>query len=306
MSALQIISASGCILGLGLALLLVPLLPAQPHLVTVLDRLNPDRRTTTTPLGTTTAAEGSERDLTDKVGIWAQRRLPAALWFRTPTQQLRIIRKPLHRYLGEKLLYTLLGLLFPPVLGAFALLLGLGLPFAIPVVAGLILGAALSFIPDYNARDDAKTARDEFTRSLGAYIDQVAMERAGSSGTVQSMERAAHIGDSWVFARIEEELNRARFAGRPPWDGLTELSEEMDLPELARFADTMRISGEEGAAALPTLRASARSLRIAILTDDQAKAGAGTERMSLPRTALAIVFLLIAGTPPVLHILLGS
>jgi len=174
------------------------------------------------------------------------------------------------------------------------------------VVAGLILGAALSFIPDYNARDDAKTARDEFTRSLGAYIDQVALERAGSSGTVQSMERAAHIGDSWVFARIEEELNRARFAGRPPWDGLTELSEEMDLPELARFADTMRISGEEGAAALPTLRASARSLRIAILTDDQAKAGAGTERMSLPRTALAIVFLLIAGTPPVLHILLGS
>jgi len=306
MSALQIIIASGCLLGLGLALLLVPLLPAQPHLVTVLDRLNPDRRTTTTPLGTTTTTEGAERDLTDKVGIWAQRRLPAALWFRTPTQQLRIIRKPLHRYLGEKLLYTLLGLLFPPVLGAFALLLGLGLPFAIPVVAGLILGAALSFIPDYNARDDAKTARDEFTRSLGAYIDQVAMERAGSSGTVQSMERAAHIGDSWVFARIEEELNRARFAGRPPWDGLTELSEEMDLPELARFADTMRISGEEGAAALPTLRASARSLRIAILTDDQAKAGASTERMSLPRTALAIVFLLIAGTPPVLHILLGS
>jgi len=197
MSALQIISASGCILGLGLALLLVPLLPAQPHLVTVLDRLNPDRRTTTTPLGTTTTTEGAERDLTDKVGIWAQRRLPAALWFRTPTQQLRIIRKPLHRYLGEKLLYTLLGLLFPPVLGAFAHLLGLGLPFAIPVVAGLILGAALSFIPDYNARDDAKTARDEFTRSLGAYIDQVALERAGSSGTVQSMERAAHIGDSW-------------------------------------------------------------------------------------------------------------
>jgi len=305
MSALQIVIASGCLLGLGLALLLVPLLPAQPHLATVLDRLNLDRRTTTAPLGTTTAAEGSERDLTDKVGLWAQRRLPAALWFRTPTKQLRIIRKPVHRYLGEKLLYALLGLLFPPVLGAFALLLGLGLPFAIPV-AGLILGAALSFIPDYNARDDAKTARDEFTRSLGAYIDQVAMERAGSSGTVQSMERAAHIGDSWVFARIEEELNRARFAGRPPWDGLTELAEEMDLPELARFADTMRISGEEGAAALPALRASARSLRIAILTDDQAKAGAGTERMSLPRTALAIVFLLIAGTPPVLHILLGS
>ena len=33
------------------------------------------------------------------------------------------------------------------------------------------------FLPDYNARDDAKKARAEFTRALGAYIDLVALER---------------------------------------------------------------------------------------------------------------------------------
>jgi len=300
MSALQIVITAGCLFGLGLTLVLVPLLPAHPQLEAALERLNPDR---TAP---TTTTVGGELELSDKVGLWAQRRLPAALWFRTPTRELRIIRKPMHRYLGEKVLYFGLGLVFPPLLGAIALLFGIGLPFPIPVLAGLILGTVLSFLPDYNARDDAKTARDEFTRSLGAFIDQVAMERVSGSGAVQALERAAGVGDSWVFARLEEELNRARFAGRPPWDGLTELADELNLPELARFADTMRISGEEGAAVVAALRASARSLRIMILTDDQAKAGAGTERMSLPRTALAIVFLLIAGTPPLLHILLGG
>lgn len=300
MTTLQIAILTGCLVGAGLAAIIVPLLPGQPHLAAALDRLNPDRSAAAAlPVFDPTA----EADLTDKVGLWAQRQLPAALWFRVPTKQLRILRKPLHRFLGEKVLYFLAGLVFPPLLGAVLLLFGIGLPFAIPAIAGLALGAGLSFLPDYNARDDADARRDEFVRSLGAFVDQVAMEKVGGSGPVQALERAAEVGDSWVFARLEEVLNRARLAGLPPWDGLTELADELDLPELARFADTMRISGEEGAAVLSTLRASARGMRIAILTADQAAAGAGTERMTLPRTALAVVFLVIVMTPPVLQIL---
>lgn len=299
MSPLQVAILTGCLVGGGFAIILVPLLPAQPHLAAALDRLNPDRSTTATvPTGPNT-----EPDLTDRVGLWAQRRLPAALWFRVPTKQLRILRKPLHRHLGEKVLYFLLGLVFPPLITGLLLLFGTTLPITVPALAGLALGAGLSFLPDYNARDDASARRDEFTRSLGAFLDQVAMEKVSGSGPVQALERAAQVGDSWVFARLEEVLNRARLAGLAPWDGLTDLSEELDLPELSRFADTMRISGEEGAAVLSTLRASARGLRIAILTADQATAGAGTERMTLPRTALALVFFVIILTPPVLQIL---
>jgi len=300
MTTLQIAILAGCLVGGGLAIIIVPLLPAQPHLSAALDRLNPDRSAAAAlpVLDPTTAP-----DLTDKVGLWAQRQLPAVLWFRVPTKQLRILRKPLHRFLGEKVLYFLLGLVFPPLLAALLLLFGISLPFAIPTIAGIALGAGLSFLPDYNVRDDAEARRDEFTRSLGAFVDQVAMEKVGGSGPVQALERAAQVGDSWVFARLEEVLNRARLAGLPPWDGLTELADELDLPELGRFADTMRISGEEGAAVLSTLRASARGMRIAILTADQAAAGAGTERMTLPRTALAIMFLIIVMTPPVLQIL---
>lgn len=298
-TTLQIAILAGCLIGAGIAITVLPLLPGQPHLAAALARLNPDRRATAVD---TTPTPGADLELPDRLGLWAQRRLPSAVWVRIPTRELRIIRKPLHRFYGEKVLYAAAGLVFPSALTAIAGFAGLTVPFAIPVLASLLLAAGMSFLPNISAATEAKERTDEFTRSLGAYIDQVAMEKVAAGGAIGSLERAAAVGDSWVFARLEEVLNRARLAGQPPWDGLTELSEELGLPDLARFADTMRISGEEGAAVLTTLRASARSLRIAILTRDQAAAGSGTEKMNVPRIALGAVFLFILITPPLLQV----
>lgn len=300
-TSLQLAILAGCLVGGGLAIALLPLLPGQPHLKTALNRLNPDRSISTRAIDAAPAT-GSNLELPDRVGLWAQRHLPPILWVKVPTRELRIIRKPLHRFYGERVLYALAGLLFPPVLVALLGFGGFSLPITLPVIVSLALAAGMSFLPNISVTTDAKERVDEFTRSLGAFIDQVAMEKVGGAGAVGSLERAAAVGDSWVFARLEEVLNRARLAGQPPWDALTELAEEMGLPDLARFADTMRISGEEGAAVLGTLRASARSLRIAILTRDQAAAGSSTEKMNLPRIALGVVFLLILITPPLLNV----
>lgn len=298
---LQLAILAGCLVGGGLAIVLLPLLPSQPHLKAALNRLNPDRSISARAIEAVPAT-GNALELPDRVGLWAQRRFPPSLWVKVPTRELLIIRKPLHRFYGERVLYALAGLLFPPLLVAILGLGGFNLPIALPVVVSLALAAGMSFLPNISATADAKERVDEFTRSLGAFIDQVAMEKVGGAGAVGSMERAAAVGDSWVFARLEEVLNRARLAGQPPWDALTELAEEMGLPDLARFADTMRISGEEGAAVLTTLRASARSLRIAILTRDQAAAGSNTEKMTLPVVALGVVFLFILVTPTLLTV----
>lgn len=296
-TTLQIAILAGCLVGAGLALTLLPLLPGQPHLKSALTRLNPDRSTGSRNLAAAAAAAGGDLELPDRVGLWAQRQLPPAIWVAIPTRQLRVIRKPLHRFYGEKVLYALAGLVFPAALTALLGLFGIGLPLTIPVLVSLVLSVGMSFLPNVAARSEAKERTDEFTRSLGAFIDQVAMEKVAGGGAIGSLERAAAVGDSWVFARLEEVLNRARLAGQAPWDGLTELGDELDLPQLTRFADTMRISGEEGAAVLATLRASARSLRTAILTRDQAAAGASTEKMTLPLVALGLVFFVLLLTP---------
>ena len=231
----QLSVAAGALTGLGVALVLWRLTPAQPQLRGALDGLTPQR--------TTTAVADPAETARDRVGLWAQRRIPVAAWGTAPTRDLALLRVSVHGYYSEKALFALVGLLALAAFTAGVTLAGATLPFAVPVAAILALTAALFFLPNYNARSDAKAAREEFARALGAYIDLVALERAGGAGSTQSLEKAADVGDSWVFRRIREELARARWSGLPPWGGLSQLAEELALPDLRDLADIMRLSG---------------------------------------------------------------
>ena len=299
MSTLQLAILAGATFGLGAALIVWRLVPAQPDLSTALDRLAPERGTRAFEVFD---VNGS---LQDRLGIWVQRSLPGVSLGRTPVRELTMLRIPVHRYYGEKALFFLLGALFPPVLTALFLLFGFTPPVVLPLGASLALGVALSFLPDYNARSDAKEARVEFSHALAAYVDLVALERLSGSGTTQAMEIAAEVGDSWVFQRLREELARARWSGTPPWDSLTELAAELGLPELGELADIMRLSGEEGSTVYTTLRARSSSLRNALLANELSKANTDGERMTLPVSALSLVFLMLAAIPAVLSIIFG-
>src|SRR3546814_2858300 len=100
----------------------------------------------------------------------------------------------------------------------------------VPAVASVALAAVCFFLPNYNAIDDAKKARVEFARALGAYIDLVALERNNGSGVRQAMEAATDGGDSWVFQWLSEELCRSSWCGLPPWAEFLPLPQELGLP----------------------------------------------------------------------------
>ncbi|MGK2876406.1 MAG: type II secretion system F family protein, partial [Nocardioides sp.] len=194
-----------------------------------------------------------------------------------------------------------LGLAMPPLFAAFFALIGLPLPFAIPTFGSLGLAALFWFMPNYNATDDAKKARIEFSRALGAYIDMVATGvRDGSSGQ-QALRSAAEVGDTWVFKRIESELRRARYMTRAPWDSLHGLADDFGVPELDDLADIMQQSGQDGAQIYNNLRARAAALRSAMLSAELGKANAVSERMYIPASLLGIVFMAILVTPSMLR-----
>ena len=297
---LQLAVVSGGLIGLGLALLVIRLLPAEPDLADALGRLTPTRPGSSAP--TIETATGGKEQL----GLWAIRVLPPGMWTRTPIKELALLRIPLARFYGEKIVFAFLGALIPPVLGLFFTMLGLGLPLTIPALASFGLAAVMFFIPNYNAVDDAKKARVEFTRALGAYIELVALERNNGSGVRQAMEAAAEIGESWVFTRLSEELTRSRWSGRPPWDALHALADELGLPELDDFADIMRLSGEEGASIYTNLRARAAAMRTAMLNDELAAANAVGERMSIPGSLLGVIFMALLLAPSLLRMLAGT
>lgn len=233
--------------------------------------------------------------------MWAIRVLPSSLWVRTPTRELALLRIPLARFYGDKLAFGLLGLVIPPLLAFFFGLIGLGFPVAVPSIASLGMAVIMFFLPNYNAIDDAKKARLEFARALGAYIDLVALERNNGSGVRQAMESAAEVGDSWVFTRLSEELTRSRWSGLPPWEALHTLADELGLPELDDFADIMRLSGEEGVSVYTNLRARSAAMRTAMLNDEIAEANAVGERMTIPGSLLGVIFMALLVAPSLLR-----
>lgn len=295
MTGLQISLLAGALIGLGAALLVLRLLPAEPDLADALGRLRPSR----VPAATST--RGRPAGHQERIGLWAIRVLPPGLWIRTPTRALALLRISTARFYGEKLTFAALGLVIPPTLALIFEVIGLGLPIGMPVIGSAALAIALFFIPNYNAIDDARRAHVEFARALGAYIDLVALERNNGSGARQAMEAAAEIGDSWVFRRIAEELARSRWSGLPPWDALHALAVEWGLPELDDFADIMRLSGEEGTSVYTNLRARSAALRTAILNDEVAEANAIGERMTIPGSLLGVIFMALLVTPSLLR-----
>jgi hypothetical protein len=304
MTGLQLALAGGTLIGLAFALLAWRLAPFDPDLVDALDRLSPDRVVNRREAGT--AADGGEDaerpSLVDRIGVWALRNLPGDAWAHTPRKDLAILQISETRFYGEKVVWALLGLAMPPLLATFFSLLGLPLPFAIPTFGSLALAALFWFMPNYNAVDDAKQARIEFNRALGAYLELVALERRSGASGQQALAAAAEVGDSWVFKRIERELRRARYMTRAPWDSLHALSEELGVPELDDVADIMQQSGQDGAQIYNSLRARAGALRSAMLSAEVSKANAASERMYIPASLLGVVFMAILVAPAMLRL----
>lgn len=290
MTTLQLAMIAGALVGLGLATAVLTVAPTHPDLRDFLLRLN-----TPTQAGPVDTPEAG--DYRDRMGVWLMRHLPLTRLLRPPTKELALLRMPLHRFYAEKFSFALVGMVFPTLAAGLLVIFGVDLPFVIPVIVALVAGLGLSFIPDLNVREAAKVARHEFRHALSAYVDLVAIARNSGAQPRQAMEMAARTGDSWVFTRINEELVDSRFSGRTPWDSLTRLADELEIPDLASVADIMRLSAEDNAAVYTTLRDRAASMRNALQSQEAARENEAAERASMPQALLLLVFLVALGTP---------
>lgn len=298
-TGLQLALLGGLMVTAGAVLLVSRLVPARPDLADALDRLSPDPsrpRAVSEPEGVSSA---------ERLGRWGIRMFPMAVWGHPPVQELALLRISTVRFYGEKLLFGMLGLLVVPLLSVLLAVLGWRLPVVLPVLATIGLAIGMFFLPHYNVHDDAKRARTEFARALGAYSDLVALERNAGSGPRQALEVAAAVGDSWVFRRLREELAFSTWSGEPPWQALRRLSQELGVTELGDLADIVRLSGDEGAQIYGQLRARSAAMRAAMLNDEVAYANSVGEKLSIPMSILGVIFLVILIAPALMRVMGG-
>ena len=286
--------AAGASVGAGVAVLIRALVPGVPDLPAALARLD------TADPGPV-AAVGESRWQRTSDGVFTD--LAARLHLDRYARDLALLGETPAALAARKTGYALLGLAFPPVLLAAVALLGIVPPLVVPVAVSLLLAGVLFWVPDADLRRRAQTERDAMRRAVCAYLELVALERAGDAGTVQALERAAWVADAPGFVRIRDALTRAELAGRPPWDALSDLAEQVGVPELGDLADIMRLSGTDGAAVYATLRARAASLRHQLLAASAAEANAASEHMIIPVALLGIAFMALIGYPAFARIL---
>ena len=278
---------AGAATGVGFGIVIAALAPTTPTLESALAQL----RRTNIPTSNGSRADGFKGDFVRRLGL---QRLSIDLELIGDTPEGLAVRK---------VAFGLLGLVFPPLLTTAMAVLGATIPVAIPGVASLGLAALLFFAPDLDVRRRAQVARMEMRRAVCVYLELVALERVADAGTAEALRRAADIGDGLAFSLLRDALTRAQLGGQPAWQGLVELSDRLNLPELDDVADIMRASGEDGAAVYKTLRARAASLRGALLADAATAANAASEHMIVPVAFLGIAFMALIGYPAFARIL---
>ncbi|MGW7425756.1 type II secretion system F family protein [Streptomyces sp. NPDC054813] len=292
MNLLPVVVTGGTV-GAGVALLIRELLQPQPALGPALQRSAPASLTMPEP----------ELDREEVWGRWLLARLERLPGVRVPTVNLALLGQGPGQFMLKKTAFAALGLLCPVIATIPWIIAGVGLPFYVPAVVGLIIAGLLFITPDLAVRDQAKRAREEFAHALSAYLDLVALKRAADAGPAEALEKAAEVGEGWPFLYLQGALRRARLEKIPPYQALTELAHEYDLPVLDDVADIMRGSATDGAAVYKALRARTAALNAELLADQAAEANTASEKMTAPGALLAVLVMLLMAFPAVIRML---
>ncbi|WP_134655119.1 MULTISPECIES: type II secretion system F family protein [Streptomyces] len=284
---------SGGTVGTGLAVLIRELLQPQPALGPALKRSAPATLTMPEPA----------LDREEIWGRWLLARLERLPGVRVPTTNLALLGQGPGQFMLKKTALAALGLLCPVIATVPWIIAGVGLPFYVPAVVGLAAAGLLFITPDLAVRDQAKRAREEFAHALSAYLDLVALKRAADAGPTEALEKAADVGEGWPFLYLQGALRRARLEKIPPYQALTELSAQYELPVLDDVADIMRGSATDGAAVYKALRARTAALNSELLAEQAAEANTASEKMTAPGALLAVLVMLLMAFPAVIRML---
>ena len=219
-------------------------------------------------------------------------------------QDLALTGRDLDDVMGRKVVAAVAGLLLTLLtMVGMQLTAGLTLPLGAPIAVAVVVAAGFFFLPDMEARRQAADRRRDFRRALGAYLDLVALEMAGSAAPAQALTSAARVGAGWPMALLRDTLFRATRAGTDQWAALTELGVRIGVPELRDLGTLVRLVEHDGARVRQTLSARAATMRRRELADAQGRAGERDQSMRLAQVVIGFGFVVFLGYPAMVNVM---
>ena len=219
-------------------------------------------------------------------------------------QDLALTGRSFEAVMGRKILLGIGGFVAALLLlMAAQISVGAGLPSGVSVLVALIIAAGLFLLPDAEARSTARKRRLDFRRALGAYLDLVALEMAGSAAPAEALSQAARVGAGWPLALIRNTLYQATRAGKDPWTALSDLGGRIGVTELRDLGQLIQLVAHDGARVRSTLTARATTMRRRELADLAGDAGRTDQSMRLAQVIIGLGFVLFLGYPAVVNVL---
>ena len=294
----------GALLGAAVVLLLTRLVPLRPSPLVQLGQVDARHRGLL-PAGRARAAEEPAPLGWTRLGQLLTRELDRrGFTYLALRQNLALTGRDLDEVMGRKVLAAVAGLLLSLLaMNAFQLALGLPVPLGAPLPLSLAVAAAFFFLPDLEVAKQATVRREDFRRALGAYLDLVALEMAGSSSAEAALTSAARVGAGWPMALLRDTLYRASLSGRDQWTALTELGERIGVAELRDLGSLVRLVKADGARVRLTLSARAATMRRRELADAEGKAAERDVSMRLAQLVVGAGFLVFLAYPAIVNVL---
>ncbi|HEY7812368.1 MAG TPA: hypothetical protein VIC62_03975 [Nakamurella sp.] len=300
--------ALGGLLGAALFVVVVRLCPPRTSPLVQLAQLDarhsPGAATAPAPVA---AAAGGHwwGPVRSRAGSWlAQQLLRRGIAYTSLRQDLALTGRTFEQALGRKVTLAGAGLVIGLLGSALAGWAGdIFVPAGAPIVLAVGFAAIMFFLPDLEARQEAAKRRAEFRRALGAYLDLVALEMAGSAAPAEALPSAARIGTGWPLALIRDTLYRATRAGRSPWTALADLGQRIGVGELRDLGQLIALVSHDGARVRSTLTARAQTMRRHELADLQGKAGKADQSMRIAQILIGLGFIAFLGYPAVVAVM---
>ena len=218
---------------------------------------------------------------------------------------LALADKSFENFLATSVLLGVFGFLIGPILLLLMTVIGIHISFVIPIWLGLILAIVFAIFPYIEVKQKADQRRKDFRHAVGAFLDLVGMNLAGGRGVPEALMAASEIGGGWSMWRIRDALANARITGQTPWQALGALGEEIRVDELRDLAAALSLVAEDGAKVRESLTARAVSLRRRELADLEGQAGERSQSMLVAQMFLVAGFLVFL-VFPVVGALLGA
>ena len=218
---------------------------------------------------------------------------------------LSVLGRSLERHLVTSLLLGLLGFGAPLLVTALGTLAGRPMG-SLPLLACLVLGAAMAALPTVRLRSRAAQARRDFRHVVGSFLDLVSMSLSAGRGVPEALDAASALSDDPAMARIRDALAAARLRGETPWAAMGRLGETLRIDELRDLSAALALVAEDGAKIRESLSARATSMRRRELADAEGRAGENSESMLVAQLVIAIGFIVFLVYPALSGIMGGG